>query len=268
LPKERNTKSVVTVYDFTYERYFPLKQKLIHSWQKFRAIREADMVLCISESTRRDLLNYLPDVDPRKTRVTHLAANQIFFEPSVIQRPDILNMQAVEDGYVLFVGARSTYKNFLPLVHALEGSHLHLVCVGGGAFSALERSECDARLLGRHHHIGWAEDAALKTLYTQAVGLVFPSLYEGFGIPIVEAMASGCPVVASNVSSLPEVAGDAGILLDKLDADSIRSAIRHIQEPGRRVELIALGKERAPRFTWQKCVDDTLRAYADLGVSW
>lgn len=269
LPSRRKTtRSVVTVYDFTYERYFPPRQRLVHSWQKFRAIRGADMVLCISESTRRDLLKFLPDVDPRKTRVTHLAANPVFFESAEPKALDRLDPGAAAAGYVLFVGARSTYKNFMPLVHALEGSPLHLVCVGGGAFTPLEQAECQQRLAGRHHHIGWADDATLKQLYMQSVGLVFPSLYEGFGIPVVEAMASGCPVVASNVSSIPEVAGDAGILLDRVDADAIRAALSSIQDPHRRADLIARGRERAPRFTWDRCVAETLTAYSDLQVSW
>lgn len=268
LPSRHTTRSVITVYDFTYERYFPWRQRLVHSWQKFRAIRRADVVLCISESTRRDLLTYLPDVDPRKTRVTHLAANPVFFDSTGPTELPLQDKGAQEAGYVLFVGARSTYKNFLPLVHALEGSHLHLVCVGGGAMTPLEQSECQQRMAGRYHHIGWVDDAALKQLYMMATGLVFPSFYEGFGIPVVEAMASGCPVVASNVSSIPEVAGDAGILLDRLDADSIRAAISDVQDPIRRADLIAKGREQASRFTWQQCVDHTLAAYSDLHVSW
>ncbi|MCQ8897729.1 glycosyltransferase family 4 protein [Limnobacter humi] len=264
LPNHRSIRSVVTVYDFTYERYFPFKQRLVHSWQKFRAIRAADAVLCISESTRRDLLTYLPDVNPAKVKVTHLAANPVFFDDAPFDGPSPLPVQADSAGYVLFVGARSTYKNFMPLVHALNGSHLHLVCVGGGDFTDPEKLACEQHLAGRYHHLSWADEHTLRQLYREAVCLVFPSLYEGFGIPVVEAMAAGCPVIASNVSSIPEVAGQAGILLDSVTADHLRQAIRDVQDTARRADMVQLGKQHAAQFTWAACANATLEAYQSL----
>ncbi|MFN4327820.1 MAG: glycosyltransferase family 4 protein [Limnobacter sp.] len=266
LPKQRHTKSVVTVYDFTYERYFSYKQKIVHSWQKFRAVRAADVVLCISNSTRRDLLAYLPDVNPAKVKVTHLAANPVFFDLCATAVDLPVNRAALSDGFILFVGARSTYKNFMPVVHALADSHLHLVCVGGGAFTDQEMQVCEQRLHGRYHHLPWADEQVLRQLYRSAVCFVFPSLYEGFGIPVVEAMASGCPVIASNVSSIPEVAGKAGILLNEVSADSLRKAIEQVQSPSQRLDMVELGKLQAAQFTWTRCAEATLDTYRSIGA--
>jgi len=171
---------------------------------------------------------------------------------------------AREAGYLLYVGARSTYKNFMLLVHALADMPLHLVCVGGGALTPDEERVAGQTIAGRLHHLPWANDQLLRALYRQAIGLVFPSLYEGFGIPIVEAMAVGCPVVASNVASIPEVAGNAGLLLSDPNADSVRRAVLDIQNTARRNEMIERGKQQAERFTWERCLQSTLNAYSDL----
>ena len=263
-------KSVVTVYDFTYERYFTRAQRLAHCWQKYRAIRNADAVLCISESTRRDLFRFVPDADPRKVAVTHLAANTVFFDRSGGDAATAAALIAAVPasaraaGYLIYVGSRRTYKNFGPLVQALTELPLHLVCVGGGSMASPEEIAATHALPGRLHHLSWADDRLLRALYVDAVGLVFPSLYEGFGIPLVEAMAAGCPVVAGNVSSMPEVAGEACLLLTDVNADTLRLAILDILVPARRSEMIERGIEQAQRFTWPRCFDATLNAYSDL----
>lgn len=261
-------KSVVTVYDFTYERFFPAHQKAVHCWQKNRAIRKADAVICISESTRRDLFTFLPDVPRHKVHMIYLGVNQAFTHGSQggpgsqgVQAPSSL---ATPQPFFLYVGERSTYKNFLPVLAALENRTEHLVCVGGGHFTDIEQASINKHAPGRVHHLAWAEDTTLAWLYSQALALVFPALYEGFGIPVAEAMASGCPVIAANSSSIPEVAGQAGYLLDTVTADTLRNAFDEVQHSPRRADMISHGLERARQFSWEQCCNATWDVYSLL----
>lgn len=254
-------KSVITVYDFTYERYFPFHKKLIHSWQKNRAIRSADAVICISESTRKDLLHFVPGVSPGKVHVVPLGINEEF---SANSPATTNNIAATSYPYFLYVGARSTYKNFLPVITALQNRQEHLVCVGGGTFTPVELESIEKYAKGRVHHIAWAENAVLASLYRGALALVFPSLYEGFGIPVAEAMACACPVIASNTSSIPQVAGSAALLLNTVDSNTLESALTEVQSPARRAEMIAAGLEQALKFSWHTCAAATLSIYTSL----
>lgn len=248
-------KSVVTVYDFTYERYFKPHQKLVHGWQKYRAIRKADAVICISESTRRDLFHTLPDVPRSKVHVVHLGVNDAF-KPGEATAP--------AQPFFLYVGARSGYKNFMPVLAALQGRSELLVCVGGGEFTVTEQAAISNYAPGRVSHHAWVDDAALAQLYRQALALVFPSLYEGFGIPVAEAMACGCPVIAANLSSIPEVAGKAGLLLDEVNAFTLRGAFEQVLQPGQRAERTQAGLEQARQFSWSACVEKTQTIYNSL----
>jgi len=258
---EPGVKSVVTVYDFTYERYFTYRQKLIHSWQKNRAIRAADAVICISESTRNDLFRFLPDTPRHKVHVVHLGINAAFLGQ---QGAALASPSATRQPYFLYVGARSTYKNFRPVLEALHGRPEYLVCVGGGDFTSEEKANIAHFCPGRVDHIPWADDQTLASLYRQAIALVFPSLYEGFGIPVAEAMASACPVIAANTSSIPEVAGSAACLLESVNSDTLRVAFDQVQQAAYRADLIEAGVDRAKAFAWDKCALSTRNIYSAL----
>jgi len=117
---------------------------------------------------------------------------------------------------------------------------------------------------GRVDHIPWADDQMLAFLYRQAIALVFPSLYEGFGIPVAEALASACPVIAATTSSIPEVAGSAACLLQSVNSDTLRVAFDQVQEAAYRADLIAAGMDRAQAFTWDKCALSTRNIYSAL----
>jgi glycosyltransferase involved in cell wall biosynthesis len=256
---------VVTVLDMIHERfpqYFPPGDRTAKA--KRCAIHRADRVICISESTRRDLID-IHALREDRVRVVHLGYDRL--DAQGLTAIDIVGPGA----YLLYVGARNGYKNFLAAAHAyalspLLAQRMRLVCVGGGAFSMSER-----RVFAQ---LGLAEDrvvvvsgndSALAALYSGAAAFVYPSRHEGFGIPPLEAMSLGCPVVCSNAGSIPEVAGDAAEYFDPGDPAAMSAAIeRAALAPGRRSELVALGRLRAEKFSWQRCARETLNVYREL----
>jgi glycosyltransferase involved in cell wall biosynthesis len=223
------------------------------------AIARADHVICISENTRRDLVELLK-IPERKTSVVYLgydlATHQVAESPL---RPK---------SFILYVGKRGGYKNFMGLLRAYAASltlkgNFSLVCFGGGLFSLEERKQISALGLRPDRVVQLSgRDDVLAGLYSAAVALIYPSKYEGFGIPPLEAMSFGCPVVCSNTSSLPEVVGEAAELFDPEDEMGLRTAIeRVVSSPQRAQALVQSGYERIKRFSWSKCARDTLHVY-------
>lgn len=254
-----SVRTVITVYDFIYDQFAHGPRAFVHTTQKRRAIRRADAVICISHNTRADLLRLFPECSPKKVFVTHLAANEIFqplkdLGPAVHPRP-----------FVLFVSGRHAYKSFTNVVEAVKlAGELDLVCVGGGPFTDQERMLLDHALPGRHLHTGEISAMALNRLYNAAICLVYPSLYEGFGIPVVEAMSAGCPFVALNRSAIPEIAGNAGILLENPSPKNLLDAIDACTRGKRRAELRTRGLTRARVFSWDKTFRETAQIYDSI----
>lgn len=255
LPARTRTRVVTTVYDFVYERFASLPQRVVHGLQKRAAIAGADRIICISESTRRDLLEFVGHEYRDRAVVVPLAAAKTFHPLPVTE----LLPQ------VLFVGSRDRYKNFHAVVDALAPLRdLSLVCVGGGVFTADERALLNRRLGGRYRATGYVPDAELNLEYNRSLCLAYPSSYEGFGIPLLEAMRAGCPVIAVNGSSIPEVAGDAAILLQRGDADEIRRAIETVMVTATRDTIVARGSARASAFSWDETYRRTVAVYEEL----
>jgi glycosyltransferase involved in cell wall biosynthesis len=173
--------------------------------------------------------------------------------------------------FLLYVGNRGGYKNFLRLLEAYGASPqlktgYKLICFGGGAFQADELKTMQTLGLdsGQVTQLG-GDDQLLAKLYERASAFIFPSLYEGFGIPPLEAMSHDCPVVCSNTSSIPEVVGDAGEYFDPADADSMREAIeRVVTSDNHRKLLISKGRARLKYFSWDRCAVETLDIYMRL----
>src|SRR5258706_1095736 len=175
--------------------------------------------------------------------------------------------------FLLYVGDRRGYKNFLGLVQAYAASpwlrdNFRITCFGGGNFSPSERETFAALRLGDAHIRQIAGgDERLARLYRNAAVFIYPSIYEGFGIPLLEAMSLDCPIACSRSSSIPEVAGDAGEYFDPTDLDSIRHALENVlQSAHRRQELVALGRLQRQRFSWERCARETLRGYRELSA--
>lgn len=260
------TRRVTTVHDMIYELFpaqYPPGVAAAASAAKRASVSRADHVICVSEATRRDLVR-LMEVDPAKTTVIH---------HGVSLSPESGSGQALagDRPYLLYVGARSDYKNFAGLCAAYAASaslqrHVELVAFGGGKFSADELAMFSRLgIQGKVRH-GDGGDQQLGAFYRGALAFVYPSLYEGFGFPPLEAMACQCPVVCSNTSSIPEVVGDAGLYFDPAEVEDMRQALERIADDGNlRERLVSAGRARAALFSWERCGSQTMDIYRSLG---
>ena len=256
--------SVFTVYDFIHERYpdlFPDRGRTRMLKQK--AFRRANSLICISHSTKNDLLEMYGEDINCDIKVIYLGYSDLL---NTIN----LNITIPERPYFLFVGSRLGYKNFKCLAEAFASSHylvqnFMLVCVGGRSFSSDEkRLFLDLKISGSVIHFEGG-DEILGVLYKNAVAFIYPSLYEGFGIPLLEAMSCECPVIAGNTSSIPEVTGDAALLFEPTSKDSLMEQLNSIVfDESLKKKMISLGKKRCQLFSWDECAKETLAVYKNL----
>lgn len=260
----RNTKTVITVYDMIHERFvdqFPSTDPTRK--QKEIAVNRADHVICISEQTKKDLIELLA-IDASKITVVYLG-----FSMSV-NKSEIEKLDYAKP-YLLYVGNRDGYKNFSNLLKAYAASltlkeNYDLICFGGGIFNQVELDLIKSLDIanGSVRQIS-GNDALLAAHYQSALAFIYPSLYEGFGIPPLEAMSYECPVICSNQSSIPEVVGDAAEFFNPYDCDSIKTAIEKVVQDTESLKtLITRGKKRLDYFSWEKCAKETLEVYKKL----
>jgi glycosyltransferase involved in cell wall biosynthesis len=235
-----------------------MRGERLRFWVGKRLLKRADIVLAVSKATAADVTR-LAGVDPKRVRVVPEAADEAFTRrPGAADR--VKQRWGVEPGYLFFVGALDARKDPASLLRAWKAARqarpeLKLVVAGDPGRQA-PPSMHDARMLGR------VDDLELADLYAAAGCFVFPSRYEGFGLPCLEAMACGCPVAAFRNSSLPEVVDEAGELVDDGDADALgRAAARLSAEPDR---WRRAGLERAKTFSWRKTARETIAAYEAL----
>lgn len=275
LPPARRARLILSIHDIAYLRdrdHFYEKElnDYLHHVVLPDSVARADRVIASSESTRRDLMEIL-GLAPEKVTAVHLgtwpverpAAGEIdaVYRHFGIQRPAVIYP----------VGTITARKN---LVRALEafrmvldhGHDLRLVLTGiGGLPQAEARTVETLGLASRIRQVCFQDRRDLIGLVAGAEAAIYPSLYEGFGFPALEALACGAPLVASNVSSIPEVVGEAGVLVDPRDAGAIASAIvRILDDPDLRRELAARGPARAREFSWERCADATVRVYEEV----
>jgi len=263
-PNKCTATNVVTVYDFTYEHFRNGLPRLVHSFQKKTAINTASGIICISESTKRDLLRFFPKICESKVRVVYLGYSDSY-KPIQVRELCISKYSLPDMPFVLYVGSRDSYKNFhLALNSVAKLKNYWLVSAGGGELNKTEREMSHRLLQGRHIHFPIVDNEHLNFLYNCAHTLLYPSSYEGFGIPLVEAMAAGCPVIAANVSAIPEACGDAGLLVKEISADSFSDCIVKLEDPEIRKDAIQNGYVQANKFSWEKCYTETIAFYKEL----
>jgi glycosyltransferase involved in cell wall biosynthesis len=254
---------ILTVYDMIHEKLSSSVTIDSDRTRKLKesAVRRADHIICISESTKTDLLEFI-DVDPAKVSVIHLGHSFIKSTPIYSDIPD---------PYILYIGLRQGYKNFNGLLRAYAASskinsNFKLLCFGSHPFSKDEMKLINELNLTENQVIyAGRQDKMISHLYSNASAFIYPSLYEGFGIPPLEAMNFGCPVICSNLSSIPEVVGDAGELFDPYSINSIVTAMENVLFSTERThELIQKGAIRKEMFSWDKCANETLQLYYSL----
>lgn len=276
----RNKKitSFLTVYDLIpilFPQYFNFNERADVD-NTLKSIDSDMWILCISEATKRDLCNYLPQINPSKICVTYLAASDLFFKCTDSDKLDYIHSKYCipKAPYILSLSTLEPRKNitqtirsFLNVVQQEKLQDLHLVLAGakGWNYDAIfAEIVSNPTLRDRIIVTGYVPDEDLSPLYSGALAFVYPSFYEGFGLPPLEAMKCGTPVITSNTSSLPEVVGNAGYMLDPNDLDGLSQAILKLyQSPSLRENMSHMSLVQANKFSWEHCLKQTVSAYRD-----
>jgi glycosyltransferase involved in cell wall biosynthesis len=270
---------VVTIHDcihLRFPQYLPNRAAYVYARAMMTiAARRASKILTVSKASKDDILHFL-GVPDHKVEVVYNGLDQRLVAsppPDAIER--VRDRFMLTSPFILYTGNIKPHKNVDRLIEAYallrQRGHgdVKLIIIGEeiSRFPSLRRLVHRHQLHGQVRFFGFVPDATLSALYRLASVFVFPSLYEGFGLPPLEAMATGLPVITSNVSSLPEVVGDAALLIDPLDAKSIADAIaRVLSEPALRADLVKRGYERAKAFSWSNAAARIREVYKELGA--
>lgn len=254
-------KLVITVYDMIHELFpemFSADDTTVEDKKKL--IYGADGIIAISQSTKNDILKLYPDISPEKITVIYIGTN-------MMQQSNESEL-VLPEKFILFVGNRGGYKNFNTFIKSvkpilLNDRSLNVVCLGGGEFND-EEKELIADVSDQIIHVN-GFDSELAYAYSKALCFVFPSLYEGFGIPTLEAFGCDCPVVLSGTSSMPEVGGDAAVYFDPYNVEDMHDKILQvISDENLRKTMIEKGRERLSEFSWDKIAQETIDYYKSV----
>jgi glycosyltransferase involved in cell wall biosynthesis len=266
LAPTRGAKRVVTVYDMIPEFMPQTRRRLDLLTLKERYVRRADHIICISHATKSDLIRMYPDIKAPIT-VVHLGVDPLF-TPNSAPLPDL------PEAYILYVGHRGQYKDANVLFTAFaqiyaEFPELHLVCIGGGPFNKEENARfAELGIVGRVRQ-DVLSDQRMSAAYANSKAFVFPSRYEGFGLPALESMASGAPTILANSTSLPEVGGEGAIYFEVGDPIDLSEKLRLVLSDSQmRSAVVARGIARAAEFTWLRSAQEIANVYrVELGAT-
>lgn len=254
----KNAINITTVHDFTYDYFYKGKRRLafLHLHQRNKAIKKSDAIICISKNTKNDLLKFIPDIDEKKIYVIY---NGVSDEYKIIEDKDI----SLKD-YILFVGARTAYKNGPWFAQALRNTD-YKVLFCGKPMTEQEQLYYD-EVLGtdRYKVLSGLSNKELNRIYNSVKCLVYPSSYEGFGIPVLEAQRAGCPVIALEISSIPEIIGNTPLLMKSLNKEELLNKILSLEDSKTRDEIIVNGLENSKRFTWDRAFKQYYEVYKKI----
>lgn len=277
IPFFTSCSSYVVIHDLAYfDRQlnaYPLLDTIYMRSLIPQSVRRATGVFAVSESTKKDIIRYTK-CDPKNIVVTHEAADRIYCpidDTSRLQR--VKQKYNLPDNFIMYAGSLSPRKNVARLLKAFSsvcGKLPHdLILTGSKSWkdASVYQTMRDLGLTDRIKQLGYVEHEDMPALYNLAGVYVYPSLYEGFGLPVVEAMQCGCPVVASNATSIPEVAGDAAILVDALDTPALADAIYRVLTDNKlREKLVCAGFQQARKFSWDRCANTMLKVIRQSNV--
>lgn len=262
----RRAFTVATIHDLSFEYpEFEIENAALYSRDVRRTVQAADLIIAVSEFTRRELEHHYK-----------VPASRVRVVPEGVSMESWHSAKSIEDDrdpFFLAVGKLEVRKNILTLVKALEIVRERyrlphrLVVVGklGARGRSLLQGIRKSPVAASIEYRGFVPDHLLRDLYRRATAFVFPSRYEGFGLPILEAMAAGTPVIAADTASVPEVAGDAGLLVDPGDPEGWAEAMARVAEDGRlRMRLADRGRQRAKQFSWDRAAARTVAVYEEL----
>jgi mannosyltransferase len=252
--KNSNAINITTVHDFTHEYFEHGVKSLLHKIQKRNAINNSEGIICNSENTKRDFLKHY---------LNYYGNIKVIYNGGYAD--DYRELGIPEKNIVIFISGRNGYKNFEYAVKLLRKlPHFTLQIVGGGPLTRQETQLLRKCIPDRYEQYQSLSNQELNIKYNEAKFLLYPSLYEGLGLPVMEAQAAGCPVVCCNVSSLPEVAGDAAVYITGRDIEEDIKCILQLENTEFRRTIIEKGLENCKRFSWKKCAEETYDFYQEV----
>ena len=267
--KNNNAINVTIVHDFTFEYYMKGLAKFVHSYQKGNAIKNSDGIICISENTKNDLLKFYPKTPKEKIKVIYNGVSSDYFPIDKTKPIGIYDerFKKLEDKKnVIFIGHRTKYKNFDVAVKTfakLDKSY-HFVIIGEPLKE--EEQELLDKYISRNNYTVFSklENAKVNVLYNYGFALLYPSSFEGFGIPVIEAMKTGLPVILHSNSSLPEVGGNAGVYVENINENDFYEAIIQLLDDKYRTMVITKGFAQSSKFSWDITIEKYIAFYKEL----